>query len=358
MTQMKPLQKQTYLDTTQKDKAKQTQSAIRPNPTGIPTIMKAQFESLSGLSFDDVRIHYNSSKPAQLQALAYTQGNHVYMAPRQEKHLGHELGHIIQQKQGRVISTSRINQLPLNDDERLEEEATRYSHMAMQLKRMPGQPSQTSCSGAASNIVQRTDISFNRINYLGVNSTTLGTAALRERDAQIVALLHINRIPDERFLNHAAILRASLVNDNLVIDPSRSYIDNQAHHIIETSNYWGQNLLQLLRIDPDSAINGVLLPTHATDDTGNASVHCGSHSPAYRTAINAALTRAIADVNHQIQNPAIADYRAAVVNKLASIRIVLLEHNVPLNRSSDPDYDPVTDAGETIGDIFTRTGLI
>lgn len=36
----------------------------------------------------------------------------------------------------------------------------------------------------------------------------------------------------------------------------------------------------------------------------------------------------------------------------ADIRIVLLEHNVPLNRSSDPDYDPVTDAGETIGDIL------
>lgn len=144
MTQMKTLQKQTYLDATQKSKAKQTQSAIRPNPTGIPTIMKAQFESLSGLSFDDVRIHYNSSKPAQLQALAYTQGNHVYMAPRQEKHLGHELGHIIQQKQGRVISTSRINQFPLNDDERLEEEATRYSHMAMQLKHMPAQSSPAS----------------------------------------------------------------------------------------------------------------------------------------------------------------------------------------------------------------------
>jgi hypothetical protein len=33
--------------------------------------MKTRFENLSGLSFDDVRVHYNSNKPAQLQALAY-----------------------------------------------------------------------------------------------------------------------------------------------------------------------------------------------------------------------------------------------------------------------------------------------
>lgn len=48
---------------------------IAKNCTGIPDEMKTGFEDLSGLSFDDVRIHYNSDRPAQLQALAYTQGN-------------------------------------------------------------------------------------------------------------------------------------------------------------------------------------------------------------------------------------------------------------------------------------------
>lgn len=78
----------------------------KPNNTGIPDAMKARFENLSGFSFDDVKVHYNSDKPAQLQAHAYAQGNQVYMGPGQEKHLGHELGHVVQQKQGRVRATT------------------------------------------------------------------------------------------------------------------------------------------------------------------------------------------------------------------------------------------------------------
>jgi hypothetical protein len=45
------------------------------NLTEIPDTPKKNFENASGLSFDDVRIHYNSDKPAQLQANAYTQSN-------------------------------------------------------------------------------------------------------------------------------------------------------------------------------------------------------------------------------------------------------------------------------------------
>ncbi len=93
------------------------------NQTGIPDDMKAQFENLSGFSFDDVRVHYNSDKPAQLQALAYTQGNQVHIASGQEKHLGHELGHVVQQKQGRVQPTMQLQGVNVNDNEGLEKEA-------------------------------------------------------------------------------------------------------------------------------------------------------------------------------------------------------------------------------------------
>ena len=95
----------------------------RSNSTGIPTQMKEGFERSSGLSFDDVRVHYNSDKPAQLQALAYTQGNDVHVAPGQEKHLGHELGHVVQQKQGRVNPTVQMSGANINDDAALESEA-------------------------------------------------------------------------------------------------------------------------------------------------------------------------------------------------------------------------------------------
>ncbi len=97
----------------------------RPNLTGIPTQMKLNFERRSGLSFDDVRVHYNSDKPARLGALAYTQGVQIHVAPGQEHSLPHELGHVIQQKAGRVRPTRWISGLPVNDQPELEHEADR-----------------------------------------------------------------------------------------------------------------------------------------------------------------------------------------------------------------------------------------
>src|SRR5262249_40161102 len=58
----------------------------KPNATGLPDRLKAGVESLSGLAMDDVRVHYNSPKPAAVQAHAYTQGADIHVAPGQEKH--------------------------------------------------------------------------------------------------------------------------------------------------------------------------------------------------------------------------------------------------------------------------------
>lgn len=93
------------------------------NTTGIPDKLKQQFESYSGVSFDGVQVHYNSEKPAQMQALAYTQANQVYIAPGQERHLAHELGHIVQQRRGQVRVTGTLNEQALNDSPVLEHEA-------------------------------------------------------------------------------------------------------------------------------------------------------------------------------------------------------------------------------------------
>jgi hypothetical protein len=62
----------------------------RKNKTGLPDQLKAGIEKLSGMAMDDVRVHYNSSKPAQMQALAYTQGTDIHVGPGQERHLPHE----------------------------------------------------------------------------------------------------------------------------------------------------------------------------------------------------------------------------------------------------------------------------
>jgi Domain of unknown function (DUF4157) len=102
----------------------QLEEAPAPNRTGLPDQLKAGVESLSGVSLDDVRVHYNSPKPAQLNALAYAQGADIHVAPGQEKHLPHEAWHTVQQKQGRVQPTTQMKAgVPVNDDPKLEHEA-------------------------------------------------------------------------------------------------------------------------------------------------------------------------------------------------------------------------------------------
>lgn len=50
------------------------QRAQKPNKTGLPEQLKTGIGHQSGMSVDHVRVHYNSSQPAQFNALAYAQG--------------------------------------------------------------------------------------------------------------------------------------------------------------------------------------------------------------------------------------------------------------------------------------------
>lgn len=115
--------------------AAQRAEALRPNNTGMPDNLKSGIESLSGFSMDDVRVHYNSSKPATVQALAYTQGTDIHVAPGQEKHLPHEAWHVAQQMAGRVSPTTNINGMPVNDNAALEHEADVMGAKAVQCKK-------------------------------------------------------------------------------------------------------------------------------------------------------------------------------------------------------------------------------
>jgi hypothetical protein len=100
------------------------QAAPRPNRTGLPDKLKAGVENLSGYSLDDVKVHYNSAKPAELQAHAYAKGTDIHVAPGQEQHLPHEAWHVVQQKQGRVRPTRQLKgKVSVNDDAGLEKEA-------------------------------------------------------------------------------------------------------------------------------------------------------------------------------------------------------------------------------------------
>ncbi len=102
----------------------------KPNNTGLPDNLKSGIENLSGLAMDDVQVHYNSAKPSQLQAHAYAQGTDIHLAPGQEKHLSHEAWHVVQQKQGRVQPTLKLNGQSINDDTGLEREADEMGNKA------------------------------------------------------------------------------------------------------------------------------------------------------------------------------------------------------------------------------------
>lgn len=102
------------------------------NNTGLPDNLKSGMENLSGLSMDDVEVHRNSDKPAKLQAHAYAQGTDIHLGPGQEKHLPHELGHVVQQKQGRVKPTmQKKGKVNINDDIGLEKEADLIGNKAL-----------------------------------------------------------------------------------------------------------------------------------------------------------------------------------------------------------------------------------
>lgn len=99
------------------------QAKAEPNLTGMPDSLKSGIESLSGMDMSSVRVHSNSDKPAQLNALAYAQGNDIHLAPGQEQHLPHEAWHVVQQRQGRVQPTMELQGVGINDDHSLEHEA-------------------------------------------------------------------------------------------------------------------------------------------------------------------------------------------------------------------------------------------
>jgi len=108
-------------------------SPLKPTNGGLPTQLKSGIEHLSGYSMDDVKVHYNSEKPIQLNALAYAQGTDIHIASGQDKHLAHEAWHVVQQKQGRVQPHMQLKTgVPVNDDTGLEKEADEMGQRAMQ----------------------------------------------------------------------------------------------------------------------------------------------------------------------------------------------------------------------------------
>ena len=114
---------QQNVDTVQAKSDPSPTAQLQQNRTGMSDQLKAGVEDLSGISMDDVKVHYNSPKPFEIGALAYTSGTDIHIGPKQEKHLAHEAWHVVQQKQGRVSANAQLKGFGLNDSQALEQEA-------------------------------------------------------------------------------------------------------------------------------------------------------------------------------------------------------------------------------------------
>ncbi len=70
-----------------------TREQLEADRASLPSHLRVGLESISGMDLSGVRVHYNSTKPTQVKASAYTHCQDIHLSPGQEKHLPHEGWH-------------------------------------------------------------------------------------------------------------------------------------------------------------------------------------------------------------------------------------------------------------------------
>lgn len=127
----------------------QVRRSARPIATGYADLVAAairpaeqaygQMEQAYGADFSNVRISQNSDRARSLGATAFTQGDEIHFAPGHwapetatgRELLAHELGHVIQQRQGRVHANANLDGAAINNDPALERDADAQARRAI-----------------------------------------------------------------------------------------------------------------------------------------------------------------------------------------------------------------------------------
>lgn len=152
------------------------QRSLRAGRQGLPADLQQRVEHLSGMPMDHVEVQYHSSKPKQVGALAFTQGNRIFVGPGQEKHLPHEAWHVVQQMQGRVRSnTTMPGGLAGNDAPALEAEADRMASLTSRVS--PAMTAMdTAALAVAAPVAPSNSVVQRRVEIIGDEATEAGTA--------------------------------------------------------------------------------------------------------------------------------------------------------------------------------------
>ena len=135
-------------------------------PTKLPEDVKKKMEASFQADFSEVNIYPESQSAKDVGALAYTQGENVHFSPGQFKPdtnsgqelIGHEITHVVQQRQGRVQPTSEVAGMPLNDNNGLESEADSLGKKAAQFSLPDNQKTVESTSSTTATLQNKGDV--------------------------------------------------------------------------------------------------------------------------------------------------------------------------------------------------------
>lgn len=129
---------ETALQTKLRDEDEVARKVLRPSGSGkaMPDAVRQKMEGSFGQDLSGVRIH-EGPEARSIGAIAYTRGADIHFAPGAyspssgsgQRLLGHELAHVVQQREGRVAAPAGAR-IPINDDPGLEREADRLAARA------------------------------------------------------------------------------------------------------------------------------------------------------------------------------------------------------------------------------------
>ncbi len=229
------------------------------NKTGLPDNLKSGIENLSGMDVSDIKVHFNSSKPNQINALAYAQGSDIHLAAGQEEHLPHEAWHVVQQKQGRVQPTLQMKDgLGVNDDAGLEYEADLMGEKAGQstLQRKGNDINSTfnhSSSNDSSQIVQ--------MKLENLTTAELLKAAGETYKAHINDLLNAldkyEKVPTTESENEALAFDIVLNHYQKTKDAIGAILDKNADEKLDSLLGWLFSLHKELKMELEKVVLGL-----------------------------------------------------------------------------------------------------
>jgi GNAT superfamily N-acetyltransferase len=196
----------------------------------LPEAVRGKMEAALGADFSNVRVHVGS-QAERIGAIAFTLGSDIYFAPGRfqpdtphgQQLLGHELAHVVQQRQGRVRNPLGSG-LAVVQDHTLESEADRLgrhaaAHRVAALAKMPPGAAQPSASVRISPPISAGPRSY-RLTA-GAGGHQVGSVMVHARDRGVVEVTDLGVDQTQRGHGIGQMLVASTAKTGLQFGRSK-----------------------------------------------------------------------------------------------------------------------------------------